>query len=205
MGEGPLVPWFSLLGLSWGGLFDQGHWWQLLTHPLLHGNLSHCLTNAFFLYYFGGRIHDIFGEKEVWRTAAWSTLLGGVFHLLAQGDTPLVGASGAGMGLFVALTTISPESRMFPLPIRAHNLRNGVVLSTALLLLMIPTLRIPVFSQLGELIISLGGASLFQIGHGCHLGGALAGGMAMRKYFRKPVTLAQLKRERAEREENSAA
>lgn len=206
--EGPHSQWYLWLGLSREGFFGSGRLWELITHPLLHGNFTHWFTNAFFLYYFGGRIHDIFGEREVWRTAGWATLVGGLFHLLLQGGTPLVGASGAGMGLFVALTTVSPDSKMFPLPVRAVNLRNGILLGTVILLLMIPNLGVPVFGELGEIMVSLGGASLFEIGHACHLGGAIAGMVAMRKYFRKPITLAQLKRERAAREagnENEAA
>ena len=96
---------------------------------------------------------------------------------------------------------------MFPLPIRARNLRNGFLLASVLFLLMIPPLEIPVFSRMGQLIIQWGGQHLFNIGHAYHLGGALAGMLAMRKYLRKPITLAQLRRERAEREEegNEAA
>jgi membrane associated rhomboid family serine protease len=202
------VEWYQALGLSREGFLQNGQIWQLVTHPFLHGNLTHWLTNAFFLYYFGGRIHDIFGEREVWRTAFWSTLAGGLLHLLFQGSLPLVGASGAGMGLFIALTTVSPESKMFPLPLRARNLRNGVVLGTVILLLMIPGLGVPVFSSLGRLLIeNYQAEALLQIGHACHLGGALAGMLTMRKYFRKPVTLAQLRSERAAREqdENEAA
>ena len=194
------------LGLHREGL-QQGHIWSLFTHALLHGSWTHWLTNSFFLYYFGGRIHAIFGEKEVWRTALVTTLIGGISHLVVQGHNPLVGASGAAFGLFIALTTVSPESKMFPLPIRARNLRNGFLLASVLFLLMIPPLEIPVFSRMGQLIIQWGGQHLFNIGHAYHLGGALAGMLAMRKYLRKPITLAQLRRERAEREEegNEAA
>lgn len=200
---GSLQSSYLFFGLSRESFFQGGQIWTLLTHPFLHGNFTHWLTNAFFLYYFGGRIHDIFGEREVWRTAAWSGLGGGLFHLLLHPSAdPLVGASGIGMGFFIALTTVSPDSKMFPLPIRARNLRNGVLLSTLIMLLMNPALRIPVFGNLGQIVIDQGGAALLQIGHACHLGGAVAGMLAMRKYFRKPITLAQLKSERAAREED---
>ena len=205
--HGPLASWYEILGLSRADFFEKGQVWQLFSHPFLHGNLTHWLTNAFFLYYFGGRIHDIFSEREVWRTVGWATLGGGLLHLLFQGELPLIGSSAAGMGLFVALTTISPESKMFPLPVRALNLRNGVILGTIILLLMIPSLNIPIFGEMGTILIALGGESLFQIGHACHLGGAIAGMLAMRRHFSKPITLADLKRERAAREddENEAA
>ncbi len=195
---------YELLGLSRAGLLN-GHIWQLITYLFLHGNFSHWLTNALFIYYFGGRIHDIFGEREVWRTASWSALAGGLLHLVFQGDSPLVGASAIAIGLLIALTTVSPESKMFPLPIRARNLRNGILLSSILLLFMIPSLSVPFFGRLGELLVSVGGAPLFQIGHACHLGGALAAGLTMRTYLRKPITLAQLKKERAEKEDIEAA
>ena len=201
----PLAGWYQFLGLSRESLFQQGRVWGLFTYALLHGNLSHWLTNAYLIYYFGGRIHDIFGEREVWRVATLATLGGGVFHLLFQGSLPLVGASGAATGLLIALTTVSPDSKMFPLPIRARNLRNGIILGTVILLLMIPSLGVPVFGDLGERLAGRGPEweSLFMIGHACHLGGALAGIYAMRRYFRKPITLAQLQQERASREDDS--
>ena len=142
--SGPLFGWYQLLGLSRESFFQQGHIWGLFTHPLLHGNLSHWLTNAYLIYYFGGRIHDIFGEREVWRVAAWATLGGGVLHLLFQGSLPLVGA------LRSSYRTLDrPDERcrrtrkMFPLPVRASNLRNGIILGTVILLLMIPSLGNP--------------------------------------------------------------
>lgn len=203
--DGPMALIYSLLGLSREGFVDHGYVWQLVSHPFLHGSFTHWAGNAFFLFYYGGRIHDIFGEREVWRTAAWSALGGGVLHLLFQGGGLLVGASGAGMGLFVALTVVSPESKMFPLPLRARNLRNGVILATFLMLLMIPALGVPGFHELGEEVVARGWGALFQVGHACHLGGAVAGYWAMRKYLRRPITLAQLQKERAAREETDAA
>ena len=194
---------YEIFGLSRESFFQKGHIWGLFTYSFLHGNLTHWLTNAYLIYYFGGRIHDIFGEREVWRVATWATLCGGVLHLFFQGAMPLVGASGAATGLLIALTTISPESKMAPLPVRARNLRNGIILGTIVLLLMIPSLGVPVFGSLGQAIVNRGGDSLFLIGHACHLGGAIVGVLAMRKYFRKPITLAQLQEERAAREEDS--
>ncbi|MBK1833260.1 rhomboid family intramembrane serine protease [Roseibacillus ishigakijimensis] len=196
---GPLAPWYQVFGLSQDNLWPGGQAWTLLTYAFLHGTPLHWFTNAFFIYYFGGRLHDIFGEKEVWRTALLATLGGGLAHALGN-DGLLVGASGAGLGLFIALTTISPESRFFPLPVRARNLRDGILIATTALLALSPALGIPLLSDLGRSLSHLLGPEIFQIGHACHLGGALAGMAAMRKYHRKPITLAQLRKERAERE-----
>jgi membrane associated rhomboid family serine protease len=203
--NGPIAPLYDRFGLSREGVFENGHLWQLFSYAFLHGSFIHWASNAFFIYYFGGRLHDILGERAVWRVAFWSLLTGGVFHLAFQGANPLVGASGVGLGLFVALTTISPESRMFPLPLRARNLRNGVLLSSLIFLVTLPSLQIPLLAELGEILSKQGFAPLFLIGHACHLGGGLSGIVAMRRYTQKPITLAELKKERAAREEHDAA
>lgn len=202
---GPIAPVYERLGLSRAGFLGKNEFWQIASYSLLHGGWTHWLSNAFFIYYFGGRLHDILGEREVWRTGASSLLAGGALHLLFQGEYPLVGASGIGIGLFVAVATISPESRMFPLPLRARNLRNGVILASLISLLLLPSLGVPILSGAGEALVTWGFGSLFLIGHACHLGGALAGIIAMRKYLKKPVSLAQLRKERAAREEHDAA
>ncbi|MDP0491019.1 MAG: rhomboid family intramembrane serine protease [Verrucomicrobiota bacterium JB023] len=199
---GPLTQLYEVFGLSRQGFIREHRYWQLVTHSLLHGNFLHWMTNAWILYYFGGRIRHLFGEGQVARIAISSLIFGGIFHLLFQGKTPLVGASGIAIGLFVALCTVSPESRMAPLPVSAKNLRNGFLIASLLLLMLRPELRIPGFHQFGQYLIDTGGSSLFQMGHACHLGGALAGWLSVRKYLRRPITLAQLQRERAKREED---
>lgn len=203
--EGPVASSYEHLGLSRGGFIGEHEFWQIASYAFLHGSWFHWFSNAFFIYYFGGRLHTILGEKEVWRTTVLAVLAGGIFHLLFQGRNPLVGASGAGIALFVAVATVSPESRMFPLPLRARNLRNGVILASLILLLLIPSLGVPYFSNLGTRLADSGFSSVFLIGHACHLGGALAGLLAMRKYLKKPISLAQLRKERAAREEHDAA
>ncbi len=157
------------------------------------------------LYYFGSRLHQIFGAREVWRVAIWSTVAGGILHLIFQGQNPLVGASSIGLGFFVAVATASPESRMAPLPLRARNLRDGVILASVLLLILTPSLNLPLLSSMGRTLGELGFGDLFQIGHACHLGGALAGLLCMRRYLQRPITLAQLQRQRAIRENHEAA
>lgn len=203
--EGPIAGAYERLGLSSEGFINHHSYWQIASYSLLHGSWTHWLTNAAFIYFFGGRLHGILGEREVWRTAGGALLAGGAFHLLFQGEHPLVGASGFGLGLFAAVATISPESRMFPLPLRARNLRNGMILASLILLVLLPTSRLPLLSGLGQGLVDLGFGSVFLIGHACHLGGALAGIVAMRKYLGKPISLAQLRKERAAREEHDAA
>lgn len=203
--DSSFAPIYHWAGLSREGLFAEHRYWQLLTHVFFHGGWLHLLGNAFAIFYFGSRIHEILGAREVLRISLWSALLGGLFHLLFQGDGLLVGASGIGLGLFVAVATISPESRMAPLPLRARNLRDGIILSSLLLLLINPSLKLPLLSSVGLTLQELQYDAVFRIGHACHLGGALAGALCVRRYLRKPITLAQLQRQRARREGHEAA
>ncbi len=182
---------YEHLGLSWDGVFKRGEVWELVTHAFFHGTWLHVFTNAFVIFYFGGRLRDIFGEKQVWVTAAYSLALSGLFHLFIQAEYPLVGASGVGIGLLIALCTVSPESRMAPLPIRARNLKLGIVAATVFFLVLQLTIK---YLRLSPELLP------YSIGNACHLGGAIAGSISVRKYLKKPITLAQLQQERAVRE-----
>jgi membrane associated rhomboid family serine protease len=53
---------------------------------------------------------------------------------------------------------------------------------------------------LGEMLEGNGMASLFQIGHACHLGGGLAGWMLGRWILRPRITKKRLRRDRERQE-----
>ena len=84
---------------GWKGAF-RGY--QLLTHALLHADLLHLIGNLLFLMVFGARINALIGNL-------WTVLLyplfaissGMIFRMSVadQGVVPLLGASGAIMGL----------------------------------------------------------------------------------------------------------
>lgn len=202
-GGGPqrLQEWFLTLGLRRPDVL-AGRWWQLGTHALLHGSWAHVVLNALMLWALGARIEWILGRAGFFKVLAVGVLGGACGHLLlapGAAASPLVGISGGCMALLLALTTLSPDSRMMPLPVSGRSLGRGVLLAGALLVLLDPGLGVPGFAALGRLL----GVDGFRVGHACHLGGAAAGWLHVRRLLRPAPSLAQLRADRQRREGGS--
>ena len=108
------------------------------------------------------------------------------------------------MSMLLLYTTVSPQSRLFFLPVSAGNLGLGVMISSLLLSLLNPALDLPILSGRGA-IVQTWYPELFQIGHACHLGGALSGFLLGRWLLRAPVSLEKLRLDRNRREGNPNA
>ena len=189
---------FEVFGLSREGIL-MGRLWQLGSHGLLHGSWLHLALNGLFILLIGSRIEDMAGAGVFWRTLVAGVLAGGVAHLLL-GAGLLVGLSGGCMALLLVLTTLSPQSRMMPVPVSARSLGLGVMIAEVILTLVNPALGLPGFSKIGELLVKLGCGSWFDLGHACHVGGGFAGWMMGRWVLRPRVSLASLRRARERRE-----
>lgn len=201
-------PWpYVHLGLSWSGLLDGGLW-QLWTYGLIHGNWLHLWLNLIMLWLVGGRVAHIVGWKKWLQIVGLGVLFGGLLHGLTSGvlvflgneEQYLVGISGACFALLVALTTLSPESRMWPIPVNGKNLGLGIITAELLLWLMQPELALPGLAQMGGLVVGFGGGDLFGISHACHFGGAVIGWLCARQLLASPPTLDDLKKHRTQRE-----
>ena len=211
---GPMEsPWYYInFGLSWDG-FSHGKIWQLATYGLLHSDWFHLLINILMLWLVGGRVIHILGYRRCFQIIVFGTLFGGVLHLLTgllmlrtgYQESQLVGISGACLALLLTLTTLSPDSRMWPVPISGKHMGLGLIVADLLLWLMQPGLGLPVFSRMGEQMIVWGGpgaAGMFQISHACHLGGALAGWWLAHRLLAPPPSLKKLRQIREEREKD---
>jgi membrane associated rhomboid family serine protease len=191
---------YAALGLSWDGV-SSGRVWQLLTHALLHAGTPHLVGNVLLIYLLGGRVAVFLGGRAFLGIFAFGSLVGALVHLLLPPlwvpEPVLVGASGGGMALLVAFATLSPDSRMWPLPVRASNLGLGVMLAALLLALLQAALGwgwLPArWHALGD---APGISELLRVGHGYHFGGGLAGWLAARRVLRRPPDLAALRRSR---------
>lgn len=190
--------WFERLGLSREG-FLAGGIWQIASYGFLHGAWWHVGVNVLFVLLLGSKIEHIAGPAEVSRILAGGILAGGIAHLLL-GTGLLVGLSGGCLALLLYLTTLSPQSRMFPLPVSGRSLGFGIVIAESLLALVNPELGIPGFQRIGAWMSAHGMGAWFLLGHACHLGGGLAGIAFARWVLRPRVSLERLRRDRARRE-----
>ncbi|MCP5534903.1 MAG: rhomboid family intramembrane serine protease [Akkermansiaceae bacterium] len=206
------APWYYLnFGLSWDG-FSHGKIWQLASYGFLHGDWFHLLVNILMLWLIGGRVIHILGHRWCFKIIVIGMLAGGVVHLLTgllmlrtgYHESQLIGISGACLALLLTLTTLSPDSRMWPVPISGKTLGLGIMLAELLLWLMQPGLGLPFFSSMGEMIIAWSGGddSIFRISHGCHLGGALAGWLLARRLLAPTPSLESLRQMRDKREKD---
>lgn len=130
-----LVSWVMSLGLPslkhgvYGILaLDPGQWaswfpfvpfWQLVTSGFLHSteNLSHVLWNMVQLYFFGTMLEGVIGSRRFLVTYALCLVAGSLLHIfveLATGSPhPSVGASGAVLGIVVAMATMRPRTQIY--------------------------------------------------------------------------------------------
>jgi len=191
-------PWYETFGLSRAG-FLSGKAWQLMSYGLLHGSWWHAGLNALFVLSIGPRIEAITGSGAMVRAMLAGVLAGGLCHLLL-GSGLLVGLSGGCVALLLLLTTLSPQSRMLPLPVSGKSLGLGIMAAEFLLALGDPALGLPVVAVAGRWLAAHGMESWFRVGHACHFGGGLAGWLYGCWLLRSRVTLEQLRRARARRE-----
>lgn len=206
---GPPACWsvYQNFGLSRGGVFS-GKPWQVVTHALLHASSFHLLLNGLWLVLVGGKLEHILGPRAFCGIFAAGVLGGAAAHLALAPGGPgapvLVGASGGAMALLLALTTLSPESRMWPLPVSGKNLGLGLLAGSLLLALVHPQLGVPGLRDVGRWCTNTGLGDLFQFGHACHFGGGVAGWLSARWILRPRVSLARLQQQRQRNEARAA-
>lgn len=207
----------------WAGYPADGRWhlalglsretvaagpWRCFTYAWLHGGWLHLALNAVFLLLIGAGVERVCGRACLLRVTLAGILGGAVGHLLLGGvgeDLPLlVGFSGACMALLLHTTTLSPDSRMWPVPLSGRSVGSGILLAEAVLALLNPQLGLPLLGAAGRWLERIGLGSWFAVGHACHLGGGLAGWLLARWLLRNRVTLGRLRRERARREAREA-
>ena len=198
----PAWTWYETFGLS-RGEFLSGKIWQILTYGFLHGGWWHVGLNMVFILLIGSRIEHMVGRKAVVATVLAGVIGGGVGHLVMASGL-LVGISGGCMALILLLTTLSPQSRMMPLPVSGRSLGLGIMMAALILALMDPALGLPGFSTLGKMLVDRGLGIGFKMGHACHFGGGLAGWLVGRWLLRPRITLKRLRRDRERREASEA-
>jgi len=113
-----LEQWFSVYPYSVGSALQI---WRLITYQFLHGNALHILLNMLWLYFLGPTLERHWGGKKFLKFYLGCGVAGGIFYLLLVaagilGAGPMVGASGAILGLFAACAILFPRFNVFLIP-----------------------------------------------------------------------------------------
>lgn len=163
--------------VSWTGLL-QGRWWTLWTSVFSHNMFLHIFINMFVLNSFGSLLEQLLGR---WRFIVFYMYAGAVSSLchclvsafvLHTPDLPALGASGAIAGLVLVFALIFPREKILLFAILPLPAIWGALAFVGL--------------DLWGLFEQTKGGGL-PIGHGAHLGGALAGVLYFVFYLRRHV------------------
>ncbi len=153
--------WFSVFPHSVGPALQV---WRLVTYQFLHGGLWHIAINMWVLYMFGPVIERHWGAKRfTWFYLGCGVAGGLLYTVLGLSGylpaAPMVGASGAILGVLGACAILFPQMRimLFPFPIFIP-IRVGAIAGVSLFLFYVVTKG----PNAG--------------GHAAHLAGMVAGG-----------------------------
>ncbi len=119
-----LEKWFSVFPYS---LASKLQLWRLVTYQFLHGGIGHVLFNMLGLYFLGPTLERHWQSKKFLIFYLGCGAAGGLFYTLLTvfkflSPGPMVGASGAILGMLAACAILFPHFVLFilffPVPIR---------------------------------------------------------------------------------------
>jgi membrane associated rhomboid family serine protease len=118
----------------------RGWVWTPLTYLFLHAGLWHLFMNMLQLYFFGPEVERLLGTRQFLRFFFVCGVVGAlanfVPHALGRPDVPVLGASGAILGVLVAFAVNDPDRHLFLLPLPFPITARAMVLVLVLLNLM---------------------------------------------------------------------
>ncbi len=132
--------------------------WQLLTYAFLHGSTLHLVINMIALLSFGPTLTRDWGWRKFLTCYGFAALLGGALQA-AIVDRPVVGASAALCGLFMAWVVANPHRKVVSflvVPMSAWKVLLAYVLLT---------------------VLALAFDWATNVAHAAHLGGMAAGAL----------------------------
>jgi rhomboid family protein len=161
--------WMSLFGIRSGGFWP----WQLVTYEFVHIDGLAWFFNMLMLYFFGGRLEELWGVRRYVQFLLACTLAAAAVYLLLtlalDSLVPLMGMSGITFGMLVAFGVLFPNQRIMLYFVAEVTMRTAVWVFVGLEVIM----------MIGQMF-NAGGAWISQV---AQLGGAL-GGYLMILYWR---------------------
>ena len=167
--------------------FEGGYWWQAVTHMFMHGGFMHIFFNMFVLFMFGPHLERNMGMKRflIFYFLCGFAAMGLQAAMKYNTIIPMVGASGAVMGVVAGFGYFFPQSTLLVFGI------------------------IPV--KAWKLVIFYAGFELFQmignpnnpIANAAHFGGLVMGLLFLQVVYRKYPIFGKRKTPRQQRTEQT--
>ena len=95
--------------------------WTVLLHMFTHYGFWHLVSSMLWLWFFGYNLQDLAGNNRLIPVYLYGGLTGALVFVLASifipglPSAPMMGASAAVMAVAIAITTLTPDFRFFPL------------------------------------------------------------------------------------------
>jgi membrane associated rhomboid family serine protease len=161
----------SLFGLTPHDVVSRGFVFQAATYMFLHSpsSLLHILFNMLMLWMFGSELARIWGTRRFLQFYLLTGFIAGAFSVFVMpgSSIPIVGASGAVLGILVAFAVLWPDRKVllyFLIPIKVKYL----------IMIVVAIDLIYAFARPGD-----------SVAHWTHLGGAIFGFA----YMKRPVAV----------------
>jgi membrane associated rhomboid family serine protease len=190
----PIMKPLRLDPAMWASHFPLVPIWQLVTYGFLHSpDPMHVLQNMLLLYFFGTMLEEWLGSRRFVLTYLGAMVAGGALFLVPVFFTrdlvPAIGASGACMGVMIAVATMRPRLQVILLfiPVMLKWLAIGILVLTII----------------WALLDLKNGAS--GVAHLVHLGGVIYGFVAVRSGLVRKDPIEAIERKRAVAEVTRAA
>lgn len=165
--------------------------WQVVTYGFLHSvtDIFHLLLNLLTLYFFGTMLEESIGTRRFVVFYVAAEIVGALFFLvpgiLMGGDVPAIGASGAVLGVMVAMATLRPRQRVL-----------FIFVPVTLSFLALVFFGITLFDAALQIRAGGGGGTA----HLVHLGGIVYGFLAVKARWIFADPISAIERSRAARE-----
>ena len=125
LGDGNIRDYIAYLGAFWPFAPEQA--WRFVTYMFVHVDFWHFVFNMLMLWMFGSEVADMMGSRHFTAMYMFCGIFAAVFslamYLMGLTSAPIIGASGALMGIFVAYYKFFPNRMLlmfffFPMRIK---------------------------------------------------------------------------------------
>ena len=125
LGDGNIRDYIAYLGAFWPFAPQQA--WRFVTYMFVHIDFWHFVFNMLMLWMFGSDVADVMGTRHFTAMYMFCGIFAAVFslamYLMGLTGAPIIGASGALMGIFVAYYKFFPNRTLlmfffFPMRIK---------------------------------------------------------------------------------------